>query len=759
MKGRNYNVWHFYQVILVISIAVMAYVSYDLWHNNLERIHRAQENQVYSFSNSVNSLLKTQESFLEVLGQQIHSQLVNGEKNEAIQLLDKVIANQNEIKGIKVLTPDGNMLVTSSNLSADTNANYLERPETRESFLHALRSPNMILGRTIYGSSLQSNLIPTRFTVRDSNSNPLVVMAAALSIDQSKIFNSSPHLGPHNEVGITRNDGYIQFYSSENIKKRDYGHAISTESRHGMAKQFLEKFNITMNAARESGQIYTLYINHKDEPAQVSLTYDQDFLMWVVSKVESKYFLKEFLPSFALALCIFITVHSVLFVLLKKITISEKEKKEQLIYRANHNLLTELPNRIYFQSKAHQWTSNANRPFSLIYIDLDNFKGVNDAYGHKTGDNILRYVAERIKKQAPDKGLLIHESGDEFLLLTHVVEKHQVKRLINKLLQRVHEPFEVDDHRLTISASVGVAQFPSDGKSIETLRCNADFAMFKSKKTNNTVTFFTRDLQETHLQKLKVEHKLRGAINTDNIYMWYQPQLNKDGSLHGVEALVRWYDKELGQVSPQEFISVAESTGQMPRLGQRIIQKSLTDIIQIQNQTGRAFELSINISVQQLTMESFIPDLIEQIEQSEFPRHRLTLELTESMMIKDTHLIKAKLTQLRTLGIKTSLDDFGTGYSSLNILKELPLNELKVDQSFVFNINSDPILLEMVKHIIEIGKMLNMQVVAEGVESERHASLLKEMNCDVLQGYLYSKPLSPKQLTQYVSQEHMGRIA
>ena len=759
MKGKNYNIWHFYQVILIVSISVMAYVSYDLWHNNLQRIHQAQENQVYSFSNSVNSLLKTQESFLEVLGQQIHGQLVRGEKHKAIQLLNKVIANQSEIKGIKVLSPNGDMLITSSNLSADTNANYLERPETRRSFLQALRSPNMILGRTIYGSSLQSNLIPTRFAVRDSNSAPLVVIAAALTIDQSKIFNSSPHLGPHNEVGITRNDGYIQFYSSENVKKRDYNQAISRENLDGMARQFFTQFNITMNAARKSGKIFTLSINHKDEPAQVSLTYDQDFHMWVMSKVESKYLLKEFLPSFVLALCIFITVHSVLFVLLKKITTSEQEKREQLIYRANHNLLTELPNRIYFQSKTPKWTCNPNRPFSLIYIDLDSFKGVNDAYGHKTGDNILRYVAERIKKLVPNKGLLIHESADEFLLLTHIVEQHDVKRLIDTLLQRIHEPFEIDEHRLTISASVGVAQFPSDGESIETLRCNADFAMFKSKRTNNKVTFFTPELQEKHLHKLKVEHKLKDAINTDNIYMCYQPQLNKDGSLHGVEALVRWHDKDLGQVSPEEFISVAESTGQMPKLGQRIVQKSLAEIIQIQNQTGRAFELSINISVQQLTMKSFISDLIEQIERFNFPRHRLTLELTESMMINDTHSIKAKLTKLRSLGIKTSLDDFGTGYSSLNILKELPLNELKVDQSFVFNINSDPTLLKMVKHIIDIGKMFNMQIVAEGVESERHASLLKEMNCDVLQGYLYSKPLSPEQLTQYVSQEHMNRTA
>lgn len=750
MKRKSYNVWHFYQVILGLSIAVMAWVSYNLWHNNLQRIHLAQENQVSSFSNSVNSLLKTQESFLEVLGQQIHSQLSRGEKESAIQLLDKVIANQNEIKGIKVLSTRGHLLTTSSNLSEESKTSYLERPETRDSFLRALSSPNMILGRTIYGNHLKSNLIPARFAVRDANNQPLIVMAAALTIDESKIFNSSPHLGPHNEVGIIRNDGFIQFYSSENTRKRDYSVAIGSENHVSMAKQFFEKFHITMKTARETGRIFTLRINLSDESSQTSLTYDQDFNMWIVSKVESKYLIKQFLPSFILALCIFITVHAVLFILFKKITTSEREKREQLIHRANHNLLTELPNRIYFQSKAHRWTNNIKKPFTLIYIDLDNFKGVNDAYGHATGDNMLRCVAERIKKHVPEKGLLVHESGDEFLLLTHVVDQEDIENLVGDLMNHLHQPFSVDEHNLVISASVGVAQFPFDGKTIEELRCNTDFAMFKSKTTKNTVTFFTAELQHKHLQKLKVEHKLRNAILCNDIYMYYQPQLNNDGSLHGVEALVRWHDKDLGQVSPQEFIEIAESTGQMPKLGQRIIKQSLTDIAQIQQATGREFDLSINISVQQLTLDNFIPELMQQIKEIQFPKHLLTLELTETMMVNDIQIIKARLTELRSLGIKTSLDDFGTGYSSLNILKELPLNELKIDQSFVFNINSDPTLLEMVKHIIEIGKMLNMQVVAEGVESPQHAALLRNMNCDVLQGYLFSKPLNPKQLTDYV---------
>ncbi|MGF1754689.1 bifunctional diguanylate cyclase/phosphodiesterase, partial [Vibrio makurazakiensis] len=734
MAKNSYSIWHFYLVTLILSIIGFGYLSMSLWEKSVLNVHAAQERQVLSFSNSVNSLLKTQEFFLEVLGLQIDRQLTLNEKNEAVQLLDKVIEDQSEIKGIKVLSIEGDLLTASSNLSIEKSTNYLSNPNTRSSFLHALNSTKMILGRTIYGENLQSNLIPTRFTVRDANHQPLLVMAAALTLDESKIFNSSPHLGPHNEVGIIRNDGYIQFYSKENVLKRDYSQAISKANHTTMAQQFFKKFHITMKDARKTNKVFTLFIEQEDVTSQTSLIYDQDFNMWVVSKVDSKYLIQEFLPSFILTLFAFITVHIILFLLLKKITTNEKEKRKQLLHRASHNLLTELPNRIYFQSNAYKWTNNLRKPFSLIYIDLDNFKGVNDAYGHATGDQILRRASERLKSLVPDNGLLIHESGDEFLLLTHSVGQDNVQQLITKLMNQIHQPFAVDEHTLMISASVGVAQFPFDGRTIEELRCNADFAMFKSKKTKNTATFFTLELQHKKLLKLKMEHKLRSAISNRDIYMYYQPQLDADGSLHGVEALVRWHDEELGQVSPEKFIGIAESSGQMPKLGQLIVEQSLSDIARIQEITGKEFDLSINISVQQLTMDNFIPDLIRQIETFQFPRHQLTLELTETMMMTNIQSIKEKLAELRSLGIKTSLDDFGTGYSSLNILKELPLNELKIDQSFVFNINSDPAQLELVKHIIEIGKMLNMQIVAEGVESHQHATLLKSMNCDILQG-------------------------
>lgn len=296
-----------------------------------------------------------------------------------------------------------------------------------------------------------------------------------------------------------------------------------------------------------------------------------------------------------------------------------------------------------------------------------------------------------------------------------------------------------------------MSQYPSDASSIEELLSLADTAMYEAKKRKNSYCLFSEKMRHHNIIQTDIEHELRGAIEKNELWMVYQPQINADGSLCGVEALIRWENEKLGFVGPDKFISVAEHTGLMKELGEFIISTSLRDIKVIQSLQAISFNLSINISVVQLMESDFLENFLEIVENEKFDKSFLTLEITESLSIEDLSEVLPLLHAIRKEGIKLSLDDFGTGYSSLSILKDLPINELKIDKSFIDNILYDEHEKDLVQTIINIGKNFKMKTLAEGVESLGQVEELKNGNCDIFQGYYYSKPLSKEQLINFLA--------
>ena len=309
-----------------------------------------------------------------------------------------------------------------------------------------------------------------------------------------------------------------------------------------------------------------------------------------------------------------------------------------------------------------------------------------------------------------------------------------------------------------LGASIGIARYPQHGDSLNALLRAADIAMYEAKKDKNSVVIYRDEIEDTYLRHNRIEQLLRLARHRNELFMVYQPQVDQAGTLVGVEALVRWNNAELGFVPPDQFIAVAETSGLMTELGNFIIERSLQDIRQVQDALAQHFNLSLNISVRQLLQPGFVEMLGDMVQRYRFSPHEIVLEITENLFIEDMNNVGSVIFTLRDRGFNISLDDFGTGYSSLSVLQKLPIDELKVDKSFVDDIHHDEKARKMIKNIIAIGKNYGMSVLAEGVETEQQACMLNTFGCDYYQGYWFSKPLDVEALCHFVQAADDSRV-
>lgn len=371
-------------------------------------------------------------------------------------------------------------------------------------------------------------------------------------------------------------------------------------------------------------------------------------------------------------------------------------------------------------------------------------------HSHEFGDEVLKQISTRLNHFSGEGRLIVREASDEFIFIVNRTDEETIKELASELIQTLSKPYNVNDNQFLLSCSIGIAFYPMHGDNLDALLLSADIAMYQAKKQRNAYSLFNQEMQASHLHKMKVEQRLRLAIEKQTLFMAYQPQLNINGEIYGVEALVRWEDEELGKVPPNEFVPVAESSGLMVRLGELIIEKSLEDMGLLTTHLATPIQMSINISVKQFLHAKFIERLMAAMDKYHLDCNRITLEITENLFIEDLEKFSPTCERLHALGFKISLDDFGTGYSSLSMLRTLPIDEVKIDKSFVDNIEHDKKALNMVKNIIAIGKNFEMKVLAEGVETQRQRDQLEACGCDLIQGYFYSKPLSFDQLVSFV---------
>lgn len=432
--------------------------------------------------------------------------------------------------------------------------------------------------------------------------------------------------------------------------------------------------------------------------------------------------------------------------------------KDQLQYQALHDSLTTLPNRVYlidFIQDAILKSSKDERVTAIMFVDLDDFKKVNDAFGHSIGDKLLTEVGRKFEQILHDDQIVARFGGDEFVFcfpnLENALEAEQMATNIRRVFQ---QELNVEGKVISSSCSIGVSLYPQDGLNPEELIAKADTALYTSKaRKKGKILFFDESINRRVQYELALEKELRCAIKNDELYMVFQPQIDLfSGKMESVEALLRWHNPQLGHVSPLELIRKAEEIGLIHEIGQFVIRNACQMLVNAFPNDTSTLGLSINISPSQLMAKDFLDVLNSIIDEQQISRERITIEITENVLIDDLELVTPILNQLRDHGFAISLDDFGTGFSSLSYLCNLPINEIKIDRSFVdkmlINEQSDA----LIRAIIAIGKAHSMKVVAEGIETQEQNKHLIEHHCHLGQGYYYAKPLPIDQLVSFSPQ-------
>jgi diguanylate cyclase (GGDEF)-like protein len=432
------------------------------------------------------------------------------------------------------------------------------------------------------------------------------------------------------------------------------------------------------------------------------------------------------------------------------------EQKNILKHRSLHDVLTGLPNRALLNDRLQQLVRMSDRlpmQFAICFIDLNRFKDVNDSLGHHVGDDLLLEVSKRLKANLRKDDTVARLGGDEFALILRNLKEEKARLLAEKILQEIEEPIEVGGHKLFISGSLGIAMFPEHGDDVQILLKKADVAMYAAKRAGTHLEFYEDTHEVFTRDKLALTQNLREAIQLDQLELYYQPKYDiAVKKVVGVEALLRWNHPTLGNIPPLNFIQLAEHAGLINTLSRWVMQRAFADIIKLGHK-GIDISLSINLSAYYLQDPRFESEIRDLLAQSSVDASQIVLELTESAMFINSTKTSELLRRLTEMGFRISVDDFGTGYSTLTNLRRLPISELKIDRSFVSNIVSDPEDASIVDAMIGLGTSLDIDVVAEGVETQEVLKVLKKYGCYTIQGYLISRPCPLGELIQWMESQ------
>jgi diguanylate cyclase (GGDEF)-like protein/PAS domain S-box-containing protein len=434
--------------------------------------------------------------------------------------------------------------------------------------------------------------------------------------------------------------------------------------------------------------------------------------------------------------------------------ISERMRaQERLHYMAHHDALTKLPNRSLFMDRLRQAMARASwhkRLIAVMFLDLDRFKNINDSLGHQVGDQLLIQLTQRLSSGVRAGDTIARFGGDEFaILLDDIASEQDISQLAKKILDTMISSFVIKDHEFFITASIGVSIFPNDGDDPDTLIRNADVAMYRAKDLGrNNYQFYSNEMSARAFKQLTLENSLRHALKRNEFSLLYQPQVEiKTRHIVGVEALLRWQHPELGLIMPSDFIPLLEETGLIVEVGDWVLQTALEQAAHWHQAGFDSLKVSINLSGRQFNDPGFISTLESAVNDTGLNPRLIELELTESMLMRNASKTVSALNTLNQLGIGIAVDDFGTGYSSLNYLRRFPISTLKIDRSFIRDVINDPDDRAITTAIIVMAQSLNLVVIAEGVESEEQTSFLENLDCDQIQGNIFSSPVLPLQVT------------
>ena len=756
------NIWLIYYAFLALGLVYLVVSAYSRWEalKTGAVVELAYLNRILSSSLTLN--FDQQEIMLDLLGRQLLAAESSATIEQSRKLLDDILLHNKTLLAFGLANLDGDIKVGSSNLNLDKMPNLKRLESSRKSFFKAMEIDRMVLGRTYFLPALGDIVIPIRKGIRDSENRLVGMMTAGINAREllpqlNPIHRKFSEVTPYQLQIFHGDDFYYAFISGvtdiEQLREI-IDTPISSQQRRMLDKSLREQLGLELAELKHQSDPLVFEDTDSTGRAQLhSLIYLPKYQMWSSSTLPMDSLLEQLWQSIIFYLVTFLIVFSLAYLMFRQIAQIDQKNHDELLRQASQDFLTGLKNRQYLRLAEPHWVGKAGAPFSVFFIDLDNFKNINDSHGHSYGDMLLKEVAQRLLMVFSDDDLVCRQGGDEFIVISRTCNETAITNLAAGVLQSLASPYYVENYNFVMGASIGVAHYPADGDSFETLFSAADTAMYEAKNVKNSFYIFSSELRDELMETTDIQQALPQALAEGEFSLVYQPQVLNGQIPVGVEALIRWKSGELGQVPPDRFIRVSEGNGMINDIGHFVIDQALYDLSEInRHHYCQNLHLSVNVSIRQLQENGFIERLSASLLKYEFPANQFTLEITEGIFVDDLQYLIPVLHKIRSLGVKLSMDDFGTGYSSLSLLKQLPVDELKIDKSFIDNIatrNEDRL---MVLNIIDIAQNLGIKVVAEGIEQEEQSSLLLDLGCNLQQGYFYCGPVDLERLVEYCEQ-------
>ncbi|MEH6356063.1 MAG: EAL domain-containing protein [Marinobacter sp.] len=733
------NLWTLFLLTLTAGSAILALFLLSSWQTIVAEQKSVHSTRVALVAQSMDSVLRTQELLLTFVGREIlrAGDLPNTPRHSPE--LDRILLENPVATGMGVARADGQLMLVSSNLDLDFLPNLLRAKTSRDSFQEAVATDTMVLGRTYFMSAMNKWIIPVRKALRNPQGEVVAVMTAGLRIDgRAGVLSNSLHNGAYDRVTLTRaSDGYVQFISEQGMGPEQYSKLRYQDQM--FAGQIPQSESLSRADTQQPDTPYTYRIHRDQKNYLGAAQFNKRFQMWVMSETLMRPLWVTFFKTALLYVGIFLGSFLALFIMFRIIAVAEAKRLNELMYLSRHDELTGVSNRSGLSASIDSLLRR-KQSFMVAVINIDQFRGVNDRFGQEYGDQVLCAFALRLLSVVGEKDVVARLGADEFVLLIKAVNLQALESHARQLSYQLDKPLELEQFPLQLGASIGVAVYPRDGDSVNTLLRSAHLALYQAKKSRNDWCLYREELEEAYIRRVQIEQRLRQALSLGQLTMVFQPQVDHVKVVYGYEALVRWYDEELGHVRPDEFVGIAESSGLMPALGRFVMETSIREFSEFVGAQGEMRQLAVNISVLQFLQPGFANDVLSVLSRYGLAPKQLVLEMTESLFISNFDDVLVVLNELREQGVRVSMDDFGTGYSSLSLLRTLPLDELKIDKSFIDGLLDDHKAQNMVASIISIARSHQLELVAEGVETEGQYLALMTMGCTLFQGYYFGRP-------------------
>ncbi len=742
--------------ILVVSVSLVTFATVENYNNTFEEQEKELTELHLLLKRSADDRFLQKEILFKNLGQQIEKL---GDDVVSIQrLIDEALHQDPVFLAYGIADVNGNLLYVSDDSRGKLLPILLEDPNEAKSFRKALDSENIVIGDTYFYAPFNRWLLSFRYAARNLNGDITFVITTAIALDD--IHNPWRIKGAKDDVGITVTSGrydngelYPIYYEPllrlSQEKDSFYQQALPAELSDEVVAGIQKASGLSFDEFTKSGKPLA-YTNSPNggEPSFEVLSYNLIHDYYLGIRRPLSIILKEVWQYAAL-----FSALALLFNLFAGFVL-RREHRASLIHestlqaRARQDYLTGLPNRFAFEDSWNPAKNSAN-DIAVLFIDLDNFRFINDHFGHAVGDKVLINIGKNLANVLTEGEELFRLGGDEFLVITRQTDTSKLRYLSEHILHRVNEVMLVDSLKVSLTASIGIC-VANEESLLEQLMINADHAMYVAKKVRNHFSFYdeTKDGQQGELRE--IESQLRIADLKQEIEVVYQPQISLDKpDVISVEVLARWRNEKLGLVSPALFIPVAEKTGKIIEIGEVVIDEAFREL-SASPAFARIQHVALNISMHQFMYGAITRYLNQKASEYGIATKRIMLEITESLFVEDFQFLSSLLHDIRHDGYEISLDDFGTGYSSLSLIRELAIDELKIDKSFVEDILDNKDDRALIQSIIGIGKNLGIPVLAEGTESADQVALLTEYGCDRFQGAHFASPMPIKELEEYL---------